>query len=777
MDVFDLFARISLDTSDYTGALNSASAMTASFGDKLKSGLATAAKVGAAAIGAATTAATAFAATSVKTGMDFDAAMSQISATMGMTTQDIKNNVDGAGDTFDLLRQKALEMGSSTNYTATQAAEGLNILAMSGYDATQSMDMIEDVLHLAAAGSMDMASAAGFVSGAMKGFSDETKNSAYYADLMAKGATLANTDVTQLGAALSDAAATSKTYGQSADSTTLALLRLAEQGQVGTAASTALAAAMKNLYAPTNQAKKVMQELGVNAFDPASGSARDFNVVVNELQDALSGYTDEQRTAYAQTIFGIQGFDAYNKMIVTSVEKQNEWTAALEESTGEAAKQYDTMTDNLLGDVDKWNSALEGFQLVLSDQLTPTVRQFVQFGTDAISTLSTAFKDGGLSGAMDALGTILSDGLNMVIEQLPKFVDAGMQLLGALAEGLLSNSDKIIDSAIEIVTILVEGVVSGAPKFAESAVQLISELANGIGEAAPDLIPAAEEAIIKFVQGLTNPESLKNLIDAAVNLISGIIEGLVRGQALLLEYAPEIVVNLVTGIISALPKIVEVGGQLILGLIQGLVQGIAAIPEAVSRIAMAVINGFKEIFGIHSPSTVMADIGGNLINGLVQGVSNTFKSVAGTFSQIGKSIIDGIKSGISSAWSNLTSWVSGLFGGLVKSVKSMLGIASPSKVFAGIGSNMALGLEEGWDNEFGGIKRQIENGLNFGTANVGITASGTYNTSRNAQDGAQTAFNGAGGTTVNIYSPVAVDAVQAAKEWKKTTQRMAMSYI
>ena len=224
-----------------------------------------------------------FCKSAVSVGQEFDSSMSQVAsqvaATLGMTTDAIKNNVNGAGDTFDMLREKAKEMGSSTNFSASQAADGLNTLAMSGYSAKESVEMIEDVLHLSAAGSIDMANAAGYISGAMKGFNDRTKTSAYYADLMAKGATLANTSVAQLGEAMSSGAAGAAAYSQTADSMTVALLRLAEQGDVGSAAGTALAAAMKDLYTPSDKAKKALAELGISAYD-TNGKARDFNTVV-----------------------------------------------------------------------------------------------------------------------------------------------------------------------------------------------------------------------------------------------------------------------------------------------------------------------------------------------------------------------------------------------------------------------------------------------------------------------------------------------------------------
>lgn len=387
MDVFELVAKLRLDSSEYEAGVKNAkdSGEKLSKGSKalkaLDNGVNKILKVGAVAATAAAAGMTAFAKSAVDTGMGFDAAMSQVAATLGTT-------VDQIGD----LRAKAQEMGASTVYSAKEAAEGLNILAMSGYNAEQSMTMIEDVLHLAAAGGMDMASAAGYVSGAMKGFADDTKDAGYYADLMAKGATLANTSVAQLGDAMSSGAAVAASYGQSAESMTIALLRLAEQGEAGSAAGTALAAAMKNLYAPTDQAAKKMAELGVNAFDTATGKARDFNTVVNELQASMAGMTDQERTANAQLIFGIQGFNAYNKMVVTGTERQAEWAAALAHASdagGEAARQYATMTDNLQGDMTALSSATEGVKIAFSEGVTPAIRETVQQITKLLQKKST----------------------------------------------------------------------------------------------------------------------------------------------------------------------------------------------------------------------------------------------------------------------------------------------------------------------------------------------------------------------------------------------------
>ena len=162
----------------------------------------------------------AIATASASVGKSFDTANSQLASTMGKTVGEISAITD-----------KAKEMGATTAFSAKQATEGLNILAMSGLNAKEQISTIEPVLNLASAGALSLAEASSFTTGAVKGFKDEMKNAGYYTDLMAKGATLANTDVRGLGSALSYVSATANSYGQKADKVTLSLLKLAEQIQ------------------------------------------------------------------------------------------------------------------------------------------------------------------------------------------------------------------------------------------------------------------------------------------------------------------------------------------------------------------------------------------------------------------------------------------------------------------------------------------------------------------------------------------------------------------
>lgn len=312
-------------------------------------------------------------AAALKAGTDFESAMSQVAATMGTTTDKIQN-----------LSKFAQHMGATTAFSATQAAEGLNVLAQSGLTAEEQMKALPEVLNLAAAGNLSLADSSTYVVGTLKGFGKGMDEAKRVTDLVAKGATMANTDVRGLGTALSSSSATAKSYGQNMDSVTLSLLRLAEQNITGEEAATALNRAMMDLYTPTSTAKKALDELGVSVYD-AQGNARDFNDVVDELNGKLSGMSEEQRNAYKNTIFTTYGLQAFNKMTVSSTEKVNDFKEGLKNANDSALKQAQTQLDNLKGDITLFKSALEGAGIVISNVLIPNIRNFIQWLTNLVT--------------------------------------------------------------------------------------------------------------------------------------------------------------------------------------------------------------------------------------------------------------------------------------------------------------------------------------------------------------------------------------------------------
>lgn len=666
---------------------------TSKLGNALKTGLTVGAKVAGAAlkaslaaIGAASTAALKFAKDSVSVGMTFDASVSQIGATLGYTVDQLKGDLNSmsaeeaaaaqrARDSMEMLRDKAQEMGAQTSFSASEAAEGLNILAMSGYDAESSCAMIGDVLNLAAAGSLSLADAAAYTSGAVKGFADDTKDAQYYTDLMAKGATLANTDVKALGEALSGGAATAASYGQSAEGLTLALLRMAEQGVTGTQATTSLNRAMADLYTPSDAAAKKLEELGVSAYD-ADHNARDFNDVVDDLNAALSDMTPEAQNAAKSVIFTSNGLQAFNKMTVTSTDKVNEWSDALANAAGSAGAQAETMLDNLQGDVTKFGSAMEGARIVLSDALTPTLREFVQFGTDSVSQLTAAFKDGGLTGAISALGPILEGLIQKISEMLPAVISVASELVTALASQLPTLLQAILPPLISGLTqvltalvgqlpalfsiisssmpLLIDAILTILPKLIDTGLQIIVQLAQGIAQSLPTLIPTIVEVVLQIVDTLI--DNIDMLIDASIQLILGLADGLIQALPILIDKAPTIIQKLVSALVDNASLLIDASIELIAALAGGILSNLPQLIAASVQIVGAIVKGLLQAQGkvLNAARSLLGSIGNTvkgffsqsvswgkgLIEKMGSGISSARKSISGKMEQVGAALYD-----------------------------------------------------------------------------------------------------------------------------------------
>lgn len=656
------------------------------------------------AIGAAAGAVTAFAAKSVQAGMSFDSSMSQVAATMGTTVDQISD-----------LRDFAMDMGASTAFSATEAADALNYMALAGYNSEEAMTALPTVLNLAASGGIDLASASDMVTDAQSALGLSMEESAELVDKMAKTASKSNTSVSQLGSAILTIGGTAKNLAGGTTELATALGILADNGVKGAEGGTALRNIVLSLSAPTEKAAAVMDSLGVSAYD-SLGNLRPLKDTFTDLNNSLSQLTQEEQTNALNNIFNKVDLKSVSALLANTGERFDELSGYIDNAAGAAQEMASVQLDNLEGDITLFKSALEGAQITISDQLTPTLRGFVQFGSDAISTLSTAFSEGGLTGAMDALGSILSNGLNMVIEQLPKMVGAGMQLLDALGQGLLDNLPVIISAANDIIMQLISGFISSLPDIAKAATEIIASLVVGIGESLPTLIPAAIDAMLTIIDTLI--DNIDLLVDAAIAITVGLAEGLINALPVLIERVPEIIVKLIDAFIDNAPKIAEAALELILMLGNGLLD---ALPNLWKNIK-SIIGQIKDRF--------------------VQGFED--------FINIGKNIVEGLWDGIKGAAGWLGDQISGFVGGVVDGVKGFFGIHSPSTVFRDeIGKQLAAGIGLGFTDEMDTVSKQMQKAIPTPEVAFSTAAAGMVN-------GMQTAMTGYSGT-VRIEIPVRIN--------------------
>lgn len=652
MNVMELFVTLAIKDTAYKQGLKDAEGNASSSTSKIGGAFKAVGKVAKTAMVAGSAAAVAFTKTSIDAGMNFDTAMSQVAATMGTTVDKIGN-----------VKAKAEEMGRTTKYTATEAAEGMNILAQAGLSADEQISGIGTVLNLASAGAMSLEESASYTAGAVKGFGDSMSNASYYADLMAKGATLANTDVRGLGEAFSGSAATAKNYGQAADSVTLSLLRLAEQNVTGSEASTALNRAMADLYTPTDDASKALDQLGVSAYK-SNGEAKDFNDLVDELNGSLQGMTAEQKNNALATIFTTQGLQAFNKMTASSDATVQKFWKGIQDSSGSAAQQAATQLDNLQGDITLLSSATEGLQLAFYNTFSGTIRGAIKGITSEVSGLAEAMESGGISGALSKLA---QDAINFS-GQLPGLTKIGGDLINGLISSVTQNSGSITTAVSQLLNNLASTISTGLNVFTSVGVNLLTTIANGMAQGIPTFLGQALPMLTQFTESLRS--NAGKLINAGLTLIQNIAQGLINSIPVLIAYVPTIITNLAGIINDNAPKILATGVTIITNLAIGLVRAIPLLIANLPKIITAIVSVFTA-FNWFS-------LGKNIVTGIIKGVKNLPSLLKGA----AKNAVNGFKgafkgngilSAVKGAFTKIPSAVKSIFTKAVSLVKSFPG--------------------------------------------------------------------------------------------------------
>ena len=254
----------------------------------------------------------------IDTGKDFEASMSQVAATMGMTAEEVNNG----SQSYELLKRTAKECGQATIFSASESAEALNYLALAGYDAEKSAKTLPKVLDLAAAGGLDLAYASDLVTDSMAAMNMETDKLDTYIDEMARTSQKSNTSVAQLGEATLVCAGTVSLAKQSLETMNAELGILANNGIKGAEGGTHLRNIILSLTAPTDKAAQSMESLGLKVSDN-QGNMRDLNDILIDLNAALDGMSSTEKTQVISEIFNKTDIAAVNALLKGTGEEYN----------------------------------------------------------------------------------------------------------------------------------------------------------------------------------------------------------------------------------------------------------------------------------------------------------------------------------------------------------------------------------------------------------------------------------------------------------------------
>lgn len=298
---------------------------------------------------------------------------------------------------------------------------------------------------------------------------------------------------------------------------------------------------------------------------------------------------------------------------------------------------------------------------------------------------------------MDGLVDLI---LGMADTLLPKVLDIAVNLVQNLVSGITNNIGTLMTTINQMINTMLNALIGMLPQILQAGIQVIVSLITGIAQALPTLIPQIVEAVVLMVETLI--DNLDLIIDAGIQLIIGLADGLIKALPILIDKIPVIIDKLINAIVDNLPKILEMGITLIVKLAEGLIKAIPQLVSKIPQIITSLLNGIKNYFG------KMLSIGGDLLGKVKEGIT---KGISGML-DVGKNLVHGLWNGINNAKQWVLDKIKGFGKSILNGIKSFFGIHSPSTLFRDeIGSNLALGIGEGFEDEMSNVSDMMEDAI------------------------------------------------------------------
>ncbi len=308
---------------------------------------------------------TALGAAAVKTASDFDTAMSKVAAVSGAT-----------GEELDALREKDREIGAKTKFSASEAAEAMNYMAMAGWKTADMLDGIEGIMNLAAASGEDLATTSDIVTDALTAFGLTAADSGHFADILAAASSNANTNVAMMGETFKYCASIAGALGFSAEDTAEAIGLMANAGIKSTQAGTALRTIMTNLSGEVTICGEKIGEVAI-ATTNTDGTMRELSDILADCRVAFAGLSESEKAAAAESLVGKNAMSGFLALMNAGEADIEKLSTAIENCDGTAERMAETMQDNLSGQMTILKSQLEELAISFGEMLMPAIRKIV----------------------------------------------------------------------------------------------------------------------------------------------------------------------------------------------------------------------------------------------------------------------------------------------------------------------------------------------------------------------------------------------------------------
>lgn len=714
----------------------------------------------------------------VEIGSAFESSMSKVSALSGAT-----------GDDLAALESKARELGSSTTFSASQAADALGYMALAGWDTQAMLAGVGPVLSLAQAGELDLAAASDLVTDYLSAFNMTAEDTGRMVDVLAYAQANANTTVDGLGQAFKNCAANCNAAGMDVETTSAAIAMMANQGLKGSEAGTALNAVMRDMTSRMEDGAIKIGDATVAVMD-AQGNYRDFADILADVEAATDGMGDAEKAAALQSTFTADSIKGLNLMLNAGAGELSSFRDDLYGCAGAAEDAAKAMTDNLQGDLAGMGSAFEELALKIYDGVQEPLRDAVQFVTGSVVPALTFLVEhvdyvavalGGVAAAVAAMnfGKVAS-ALSAVPKLLAGFTGGPILLvvgaLTALAAGAkwaydnvqpfreavdtlaatLQNAlGPVVDQAADAIGAVLPAAMEGASGVLEGVV--VPAIESFAGFLTDAVVPAVAE-FGTFLQTEAVPAlqefagwAVGNVVPALQAMAGYVTANVVPAVQQMAQWAADNLVpvlfqlaDFVTG--SVVPALQQLADFIMSSVVPAVMDAYRWFAENILPVLQAVAA-----FVIESVVPALAAVAEFVLGSLVPVLSVIFEAIVGTLSniEVAWEAVWGVVSGVFMAAWEAISAAAEMFMGVIQGV-----IDAVSAAISGDWEGVWRGIGEVFSSIVNGILRLGANIFNALATTVSSIVTGLFNTfsgiMRNIYNVASSIWNNIKSTVSNV---------------------------
>lgn len=580
-------------------------------------------------------------AAAVKTATDFEAGMSEVKAISGAT-----------GLEFDALRDKAIEMGAKTKFSASDSADAFKYMAMAGWDASQMMDGIAGIMDLAAASGEDLATTSDIVTDALTAFGLQASDSAHFAGVLAQASSKSNTNVGLMGETFKYVAPVAGALGYSIEDTAVAIGLMANSGIKGSQAGTALRSTITRLAKPVGEAKDAVEELKISITN-TDGTMKPLSQTMVELREKFAGLTEEQKAQYAAMLAGQEGMSGLLAIVNASDEDFQKLTDEINNANGAAEDMASVMMDNTAGAVEQLKGVLESAGILIGEKLTPYIRKLAEWITGLVEKFNSLSEEE--QDQIVKFGLILA-AIGPVLLILAKVISVVSTVVKAFK--LFGTTMTTVKTSIDLVKAGYTGLATqmgGIPK-------LVAGISTGFGGMLAPI--AAVIAIVAVLVGAfvtlwkTNEEFRDNMVgiwnsikESINNFFDGVVER-INALGFDFENITEVIKTVWFALCDVLAPVFEGAFNTIAIVLDGVFNQILSVMdifiglftgnwEQLGEGVKGVVSGIVETFANLGSNIlgVIGDIGAEILNKLgfekaAEGFQNFFDILSDLFGQI-----------------------------------------------------------------------------------------------------------------------------------------------